>query len=189
MGKDVILVETVGVGQDEVDVVKSAHTTVIVVVPGMGDDIQTIKAGILEIGDIFVINKADREGADKTFNDLKAMIDMDYRKFEELGWQPPILKTEALSDQGIAGLLEEIDKHRRTLFETQGGARYLSKKENQIRQELAEMIKDRLIEEVVHTITETGEFERAVQSIMAGKMDPYTATENLVRSKINGLRD
>jgi LAO/AO transport system kinase len=136
MGKDYILVETVGVGQDEVDVVKSAHTTVIVVVPGMGDDIQTIKAGILEIGDIFVINKADREGADKTFNDLKAMIDMDYRKFEELGWQPPILKAEALSDKGVSELLEEIEKHRQNLFETQGGARHLRKKESKVREEL-----------------------------------------------------
>jgi LAO/AO transport system kinase len=189
MGKDYILVETVGVGQDEVDVVKSAHTTVIVVVPGMGDDIQTIKAGILEIGDIFVINKADREGADKTFNDLKAMIDMDYRKFEKLGWQPPILKTEAVSDKGVAELLEEIEKHRQNLFKTQGGARHLRKKEGKVREELAEMIKDRLIEKVVRTITETGEFERAVQSILAGKMDPYTATENLVRSKLNSFSD
>jgi LAO/AO transport system kinase len=189
MGKDYILVETVGVGQDEVDVVKSAHTTVIVVVPGMGDDIQTIKAGILEIGDIFVINKADREGADKTFNDLKAMIDMDYRKFEELGWQPPILKAEALSDKGVPELLEEIEKHRRNLFESHGGAPHLRQKENKVRHELAEMIKDRLIEKIVRTITETGEFDRAVESIMAGKMDPYTATENLVRSKINRFSD
>ena len=132
MGKDYILVETVGVGQDEVDVVKSAHTTVIVVVPGMGDDIQTIKAGILEIGDIFVINKAEREGADKTFSDLKAMIDMDYRKFEEMGWQPPILKAEALSDKGVAELLEEIEKHRQNLFETRGGARHLPEPERNV---------------------------------------------------------
>jgi len=82
MGKDVIIVETVGVGQDEVDVVKSAQTTVIVVIPGMGDDIQAIKAGILEVGDVFLINKADREGADKTVSDLRLMIDMDQRKYE-----------------------------------------------------------------------------------------------------------
>lgn len=189
MGKDYILVETVGVGQDEVDVVKSAHTTVIVVVPGMGDDIQTIKAGILEIGDIFVINKADREGADKTFNDLKAMIDMDYRKFEQLDWYPPILKAEAVSDTGVTELLEEIEKHRRNLFESRQGAQHLRKKENRVREELAEMIKDQLIEKVMHTITESGEFERAVKSILTGKMDPYTATENLVRSKINSLSD
>jgi len=189
MGKDYILVETVGVGQDEVDVVKSAHTTVIMVVLGMDDDIQTIKAGILEIGDIFVINKADREGADKTFNDLKAMINMDYRKFEKLGWQPPILKAEAISDKGVTELLEEIEKHGRNLFESQGGAQHLRKKENKVREELAERIKDRLIEKVLHIITESGEFNRAVESIMAGKMDPYTATENLVRSKINRFSD
>jgi len=79
MGKDVIIVETVGVSQDEVDVVRSAHTTAIVVVPGMGDDIQAIKAGILEVGDIFLINKSDREGTDKTLNELRLMIDMDQK--------------------------------------------------------------------------------------------------------------
>ncbi len=187
MGKDYILVETVGVGQDEVDVIKSAHTTVLVVVPGMGDDIQTLKAGIFEIGDIFIINKADREGTDKTFNDLRMMIDMDYRKYEETGWRPPILKAEAISDKGVSELLEEIEKHRQNLFESHGGIQHLRKKENKIREELAEMIKDQLIEKVVHTITETGEFDRAVESILVGKLDPYTATENLVRSKINGF--
>jgi LAO/AO transport system kinase len=85
MGKDYVIVETVGVGQDEVDVVKSAQTTVIVVIPGMGDDIQAIKAGILEVGDLFVINKADREGADKTFNELRQMIDMGHEKYEKGG--------------------------------------------------------------------------------------------------------
>ncbi len=187
MGKDYILVETVGVGQDEVDVIKSAHTTVLVVVPGMGDDIQTLKAGIFEIGDIFIINKADREGTDKTFNDLRMMIDMDYRKYEETDWRPPILKAEAISDKGVSELLEEIEKHRQNLFESHGGIQHLRKKENKIREELAEMIKDQLIEKVVHTITETGEFDRAVESILVGKLDPYTATENLVRSKINGF--
>ncbi|MCF8129379.1 MAG: methylmalonyl Co-A mutase-associated GTPase MeaB, partial [Deltaproteobacteria bacterium] len=83
MGKDVILVETVGVGQDEVDVVRSAHTTVIVVIPGMGDDIQAIKAGILEVGDIFLINKSDREGTDKTLNELRLMIEMDQGKHDK----------------------------------------------------------------------------------------------------------
>jgi len=115
MGKDTILVETVGVGQDEVDVVRAAQTTVIVTIPGMGDDIQAIKAGILEVGDIFVINKADRDGVEKTLSDLRLMIEMDHRKYEDGKWKPPILKVEALFDKGVAELLEEIEKHRRFL--------------------------------------------------------------------------
>ena len=121
MGKDYIIVETVGVGQDEVDVVKSAHTTVIVVIPGMGDDIQAIKAGILEVGDVFVINKADREGTDKTLSDLRLMIDMDQRKYDEGTWKPSIIKAEAVFDKGVEEILEEIEKHRAYLMETSGG--------------------------------------------------------------------
>ena len=83
MGKDYVIIETVGVGQDEVDVVGTAHSTIVVVVPGMGDDIQAIKAGILEVGDIFVINKADREGADRTQSDLKLMVDLNQKKYEQ----------------------------------------------------------------------------------------------------------
>ena len=179
MGKDYILVETVGVGQDEVDVVRSAHTTVIVVIPGMGDDIQAIKAGILEIGDIFLINKADREGADKTLSDLRLMIDMDQKKYDRGAWKPPILKVQAVFDKGVADFIDEIDKHAKYLAETTGGLDFRGGEEK-VRQELGEMIKARLIEEVVGRLTESGEFDRAVKSIVEGKVDPYTACENLV---------
>ena len=179
MGKDYIIVETVGVGQDEVDVVKSAHTTVITVIPGMGDDIQAIKAGILEIGDIFLVNKADREGTDKTLNDLRLMIEMDQKKYEEGNWKPPILKAQALFDIGVEELLEEIDKHNRYLIEF-SGERQVRRREDKVREELGDMIKNRLIEEVLGKITGTGEFDRAVESIVEGKTDPYTACDNLV---------
>jgi LAO/AO transport system kinase len=99
MGKDYVIVETVGVGQDEVDIVKSAQTTVIVVIPGMGDGIQAIKAGILEVGDLFLINKADRDGADKTLNELRQMIEMGQNRYGEGRWKPPILKAEAIFDR------------------------------------------------------------------------------------------
>lgn len=179
MGKDYILVETVGVGQDEVDVVRSAHTTVIVVIPGMGDDIQAIKAGILEIGDIFLINKADREGSDKTLSDLRLMIEMDHKKYDRGGWKPPILKIEAVFDKGVAEFIDEIDKHAKYLAETAGGLDFRESK-SKVRQELGEMIKARLIEEVIDRLTESGDFDRAVESIINGKIDPYTACENLV---------
>lgn len=179
MGKDYILVETVGVGQDEVDVVRSAHTTVIVVIPGMGDDIQAIKAGILEIGDIFLINKADREGSDKTLSDLRLMINMDQKKYDRGAWKPPILKIQAVFDKGVAEFIDEIDKHARYLAETAGGLDFRGSKAK-VRQELGEMIKARLIEEVLDRLTESGDFDRAVESIIKGEIDPYTACENLV---------
>jgi LAO/AO transport system kinase len=183
MGKDFILVETVGVGQDEVDVVRSAHTTVIVVIPGMGDDIQAIKAGILEVGDIFVINKADREGTDKTLSDLRLMIDMDQKKYAEGKWKPPILKAQAVFDKGVADLLEEIEKHRNYIVDA-GGGLIVRRKRDKVRQELAEMVKNRLIEEVVNQLTETGEFDKAVEAIVEGKIDPYTACDNLVLPRL-----
>ena len=180
MGKDYVIVETVGVGQDEVDVVKSAHTTVVVVVPGMGDDIQAIKAGILEVADIFVVNKADREGTDKTISDLRLMVDMGHKKYEGGGiWKPSILKAQAVFDKGVAEFLEEIDRHRRYLLETLGGLQF-RKRGDMVREELSEMVKTRLIEEVTNEITETGEFDSAVESIVDGKLDPYSACDDLV---------
>ncbi|HIJ41196.1 MAG TPA: methylmalonyl Co-A mutase-associated GTPase MeaB [Deltaproteobacteria bacterium] len=179
MGKDYILVETVGVGQDEVDVVRSAHTTVIVVIPGMGDGIQAIKAGILEVGDIFLINKADRDGSDKTYTDLKLMIEMDQRKYDKGGWKPPILKAQAVFDEGVAEFMEEIERHAQYLKTTFGGLD-IRKQKDMVRQELSEMIKARLLEEVISKLTETGDFDKAVQAITTGKIDPYSACDNLV---------
>ncbi len=187
MGKDYVIVETVGVGQDEVDIVKSAQTTVIVVIPGMGDDIQAIKAGILEVGDIFVINKADREGADKTASELRQMIDMSHKKHEEGKWKPPILKVEAVFDKGVAELLEEIEKHRQYLTESSPGVA-LEKRRARVVEELAEMIKNRLFQEVVDRLTESGDFDRAVDSIVSGEMDPYTACDDLLLSKLGLLK-
>jgi len=180
MGKDYILVETVGVGQDEVDVVKSAHTTVIVVMPGMGDDIQVIKAGILEVGDIFAINKADREGVDRTDNHLRLMIEMDEKKYEEGGWKPPILRMQAVFDKGVEKLLEEIDRHGRHLAQAGDGLN-IRRGKDKVREELAEMIKNRLFEKVTHRLTETGDFDTAVKAIVEGELDPYTACDDLVQ--------
>jgi len=182
MGRDYILVETVGVGQDEVDVVRSAHTTIVVVIPGMGDDIQAIKAGILEVGDIFLVNKADREGTDKTLNDLRIMIEMDQKKYEGGGWKPPILKAQALFDKGIEELLEETDRHRNSITSI-GGLR-VRKRRDKVTEELSDMVKSRLVEEVLNRITQTGEFERAVESIVEGRVDPYTACDELILPKI-----
>ena len=183
MGKDYIIVETVGVGQDEVEIVKSAHTTVIVVIPGMGDDIQAIKAGILEAGDIFVINKSEREGSGKTLSDLRTMIKMDQKKDEEDDWRPPVLETEAIADKGVKELFTEIEKHRRYLVGSSDDMN-LRRRKDRARVELAEMIKSRLLQEVFASIAEEDEFEKAVESILQGETDPYTASDELILKKL-----
>ena len=179
MGKDYIIVETVGVGQDEVDVVKTAHTTIIVLVPGMGDDIQAIKAGILEIGDIFVINKSDREGTDKTLSDIRAMIEMDPDKYADGKWKPPIIKTQAIFDKGVSEFLKEIDKHWEYLKESCGG-KVLRKTREKVNDELAELIKNRFIKDILNNLIESKEFGKAVDSILDGTIDPYTACDNVI---------
>src|SRR4030066_2527656 len=113
MGKDIILVETVGVGQDEVEIVNTAHTSIVVLVPGMGDDIQAIKAGIIEIGDLFVINKADREGAEKLERDLRMVLEMGKKRGDH--WNPLIYKTEALVGKGVVELVFGIYQHKQAL--------------------------------------------------------------------------
>src|SRR4030042_414088 len=113
MGKDIILVETVGVGQDEVEIVNTAHTSIVVLVPGLGDDIQAIKAGIIEIGDLVVINKCDREGADKIEQDLRMALEMGRKRDD--GWEPSIFKTEAITGKGIRELISGIYRHKQVL--------------------------------------------------------------------------
>ncbi|MBA7649143.1 putative GTPase [subsurface metagenome] len=181
MGKDYILVETVGVGQDEIDIVRSADTTLIVLIPGMGDDIQALKAGILEVGDIFVINKADREGADRTVSDIRLMIEMDEKRYEN-GWKPPILTAQAVFDKGIKEILDEVEKHAtylRSSTERQSGIKY-----EKVRNELTEMIKDRIVRDVLSDLVQSGEFEDAVQLVFQRKLDPYTACDNIVSKKL-----
>jgi len=181
MGKDCIIVETVGVGQDEIDIVQSAHTTIIVLVPGMGDDVQALKAGILEIGNIFVINKDDREGADRTVSDIRLMIEMDEKRYKD-GWKPPILTAQAVFDKGVKEILDEIDKHRKHL---KSSAQIQSmRKYEKARNDLSEMIKDKIIHDVFNEIINSGEFETTLQSIVKGKIDPYTACDAIVLKKL-----
>jgi LAO/AO transport system kinase len=180
MGKDYVIVETVGVGQDEVDIVRSSDTTLIVLVPGMGDDVQALKAGILEVGDIFIINKSDREGVDKTVGDIRLMIEMGEKRYKD-GWKPPILTTQAAFDKGIRELLDEIEKHRLHLLSNKT---MLSKlRYEKAKSDLSEMIKDKIAKEIFIDITSSGEFEEAIKSIIDKKIDPYTACDNIVSAK------
>lgn len=187
MGKDIIIVETVGVGQDEVEIVKNAHTTLIITVPGLGDDIQAIKAGILEAGDIFVVNKTDRQGADKTLSDLVSMIEMGQERYRDNGWIPPVLRTEAVNDNGVLELLTEVEAHKNHLHEFSDGI-YLRNSRKRSGEELAEMTKDLIIQELFDRLEKGKEFEKAVDSVIDGKKDPYTASEELVKLAIKFLK-
>jgi len=175
MGKDIILVETVGVGQDEVEIVRTAHTSVVVMVPGLGDDIQAIKAGILEIGDLFVVNKADRDGADRTARDLEVMIDMNMPRAEE--WRPQVLRTVAIKGTGIAELAERIKAHRAFLME---GERLERFEENRSAQRFEELLRDALFRQV-HLHLGPEKVGRMVRAIARRDQDPYTAVEEILR--------
>jgi len=181
MGKDYVIVETVGVGQDEVDIVRSSDTTLIVLVPGMGDDVQALKAGILEVGDIFVINKSDREGVDKTVGDIRLMIEMDEKRYKD-GWKPPILTTQAAFDKGIRELLDEIEKHH--LYLSSNKTMLSKLRYEKAKSDLSEMIKDRIAKEIFIDITSSGEFEEAIKSIVDKQIDPYTACDTIVSAKL-----
>jgi LAO/AO transport system kinase len=177
-GRDLIMVETVGVGQDEVDIVRLADITVVILVPGMGDDVQTIKAGIMEIADIFVINKSDREGAERVEREIRAMQALAAR---EDNWTPPIIKTVASDGQGIAELAEAISQYESYL-----------KKENLLlkrnvenwRERLVEMLRDAMLEKARAEITD-GEMGRYAAEIAEHKRDPYSLIEKIV-SRVAG---
>jgi len=169
-GKDVVIVEAVGAGQSEVDIIKVAHTILVVLPPGLGDEIQAIKAGIMEIGDIFVANKADRENADKTVTDIESMLNMAPEKDE---WRPPVIKTVATTGEGITELLNKIDQHREYL---ETGALELRRKQR-VEAELVEAIKQRVTESVLRELKERGKFDELIHKILTREMDPYSAAD------------
>lgn len=172
-GRDLIMIETVGVGQDEVDVVRLADITVVILVPGMGDDVQTIKAGIMEIADIFVINKSDREGAERVEREIRAMQALASRNDN---WTPPIVKTVASEGQGIAELAQAIGQYESYL-----------KKENLLkrrniqnwRERLVEMLRDALLDKARAHMAD-GELKRYAEEVAEHKRDPYTLVEEIV---------
>jgi LAO/AO transport system kinase len=179
MGKDIILVETVGVGQDEVDIVTTAHTTIIVLIPGMGDDIQAIKAGILEVADIFVINKADREGLEKTMNELQAMLDMNTQGARAEMWRPPILATEAISNQGVSELLSSIEDHKTFLFD-HAETHLRDHLRKRAFHELVDTIKERVVADMIHELESSEKFEQLIDDLVEKKTDPFSLCEKIM---------
>jgi LAO/AO transport system kinase len=175
LGMDFIIIETVGVGQDEVDIVKTAHTTCVVMVPGLGDDIQAIKAGILEIGDIFVVNKADREGADRTARELVTMLEM--RNAPQESWSPQVLKTEAQRGTGIEELTVEIMAHRDYLFSSGVINSFLKER---IERHFVDILRDNLFKKALAFMERDNTLERIVEGICANSLDPYSSAEKVI---------
>ena len=173
-GRDVILIETVGVGQDEVDIVRLADVTIVILVPGMGDDVQTMKAGIMEIADIFVINKSDREGAERVEREILSMQSLAHRAD---AWTPPIVKTVASEGTGIAELGAAIEKYEAYLAQDN---RLLAKTAHNWETRLTEMLRDAVLERVVKARLGDGELARCAAEVAEHKRDPYSLVEEMV---------
>jgi len=172
-GKDFILIETVGVGQDEVDIAKTADTTLLISVPGLGDEIQALKAGIMEIGDIFVVNKSDREGADRLVTELSLMLDLN----PAMGpWRPPIVKIVATLGEGILDLTEKIWKHRQFLQE---GSGLLRKRNERAKQEILNLIEGEVSKYIHKMLKYDVTFDEVIEQVVARKKDPYSYAQKV----------
>jgi LAO/AO transport system kinase len=172
-GRDLVLIETVGVGQDEVDIVRLADITIVILVPGMGDDVQTIKAGIMEIADIFVINKSDRDGAENVEREVRAMQSLATRKD---GWTPPIVKTVAVDGTGVEELAATIRDYENYL---QKENLVLKRNIENWRERLVEMLRDAMLERARAQLGD-GQVERFAAEVAQHKRDPYTLVEEIV---------
>jgi LAO/AO transport system kinase len=176
-GYSKIIVETVGVGQDEVEIVKAADVSVVVLVPGMGDDIQAIKAGIMEIGDIFVINKADRDGVYSTEKELESLLSLAAR---DDGWDPPIVKTVATENQGIEDLSAAIDRFR----QAQKGVALSSERRRAIaRWRIVELLRENLLARVLESDASVAMLNRLADEVATRRRDPYSAVDELMRGQ------
>ncbi len=173
-GFEIVLVETVGAGQSEVDIAKNAHTTIVVEAPGLGDDIQAIKAGILEIADLLIVNKADNDGANSTVAALE--MNLNLKPNVENDWRPPVLKTIATKGEGVAAAVEWIGKHRAYLE-----ANHLleSRERARLRAELEMVVQRELMARLVHGVN-GGKIETLVEKLATREMDVYQAAEKLI---------
>jgi len=179
MGKDIIIVETVGVGQDEVDIVNTAHTSVVVLVPGQGDDIQAIKAGILEIGDIFVINKCEREGADRLERELRATLEMNPQR--EDGWIPLIFKTEAVLGKGIFELVYGMYRHREKLMASDS---FQKKTLERTKWEFLCILDSELRDTIVERLKKDKRLDKIIDDLKRRKANPYSIVQEILEGEL-----
>jgi LAO/AO transport system kinase len=173
-GKDVVIVETAGAGQSEVEIIRVAQTIVVLLAPGLGDEIQAIKAGMMEIADVFVVNKADRENANKTVMDIQVTLQLSDK---ESPWKPPVLKTVALTGEGVSELIEKMDDHRKFLQSQARSERELLRAET----ELVDAIKEKVTSSIVYGLRKRERFKELLQRILNKEIDPASAAEELLR--------
>ncbi len=171
-GYDMVLIETVGVGQDEVDIIKAAETVAVVLVPGLGDDIQAIKAGILEIGDVFVVNKADRDGADRVAAELAMMLDLSPQK----AWRPPIVRTVAPSNTGVDEVVTALQSHEEHLA---GSGEGFERRRRRVRARLLALLDERFRASILTRESRAGGLDEAVRRVSERREDPYSAAVRL----------
>lgn len=174
-GKDVIFIETVGVGQSEVDIVKAADTTMVILVPGLGDDIQAIKAGILEIADIFTINKADRDGVDRLNTEIEMMLDLNQTM---LAWRPPVKRTVASKGDGITELVATIEEH---ICHLKQSGQLAARRTERTKNELIALLDEQIGRYILKTVITGGTFDSLVAAIEKREQDPYTVVTDLLR--------
>lgn len=173
-GKDFLLIESVGVGQVTLDIAEVVDTTVVVLVPESGDGIQAMKAGLMEIADIFVVNKADRDGADRIAIELETVLDL---KRKEDDWSYPVVKTEARKGLGVDLLLDHICRHGEHLSQT---GHLKKRKEDLLRAEILQLLSEKVQEDVERRLVQAGDFEDIIADILRGNLDPYRAADQLL---------
>jgi LAO/AO transport system kinase len=172
-GNDIVIIETVGVGQDEVDIIRTADVSIVTLVPGTGDEVQALKAGIMEIADIFVVNKADREGAERLVSAVEANLSL--QAFADGSWRPPVMKTVATTGAGIPELVDAIDRFRAHAQSTQASRRH-ARHEHRLR----ELVSHRFMDHLERDVLAAGELNALVDRIAARDIDPYRAADELL---------
>lgn len=172
-GRDVVIIETVGVGQDEVDIIRTADISIVTLVPGTGDDVQALKAGIMEIADIFVVNKADRDGADRLVSAVEANLAL--HPYGTGDWRPPIIKTVATTGEGLPELLAAIGQ-----FRAHSGAQQSSRRRTRSAYRLRELVSQRFMARLEREVLTAGEFDAVVDRVAGRELDPYSAANDLV---------
>jgi LAO/AO transport system kinase len=183
-GRDLVVIETVGVGQDEVDIVRTADISIVTLVPGTGDEVQALKAGIMEIADIFIVNKADREGADRTAAAVEAMLSL--QSFAPDEWRPPVLRTEATTGKGIPELAEMIER-----FRAHSAKAHTQAERRRARAEfrLRELLSERFVAHVESRVLAAGALPQYAERIANRELDPYTATDEIMKRALAARGD
>lgn len=178
-GKNIVIVETVGAGQSEVEIIKVAQTIIVVHAPGLGDEIQAIKAGIMEIADIFVVNKADREDADKAVIDIQSNLQLSNK---QTAWKPPVLKTTAITGEGVRELVDKTEEHRYFL---EGNTECRTARlKNRAEAELVEAIKEKVADTLIDELRRKGKLDELLQRILEKKVDPTSAAEKVLKETL-----